>query len=177
MIAYEWVSVTDANRYIGIYYGNSASECNIWYNRIYSWSLGSQYSFWVDNEYVKMNVKEIVESVVADFRDAVAAGFYAAAKDDPTLVPISCLQHIDSIVFYNICLRSHLRTTSENTPVWTFKAEDFKAEWKRAVIYRRELGVFTHRMIAGDMFPENVAEISISGTPSYIKFQSKDRSL
>ena len=127
MIAYEWVSVTDANRYIGAYYSNYASECNIWYNLFFAKTLGSYYPFCVDNEFVKMNIKEIVESVVADFRDAVAAGFYDVAKDDPTLVPISCLQHIDSIVFYNICLRSHLRSTSTNTPVWVFAAEDFKA--------------------------------------------------
>ena len=177
MIAYEWVSITAANRYMGAHYGNMAPGANIWRSMIQLNSWTSYYAFLWDDQWLRINMDDIVGSVVADFRDAVAAGFYDVAKDEPTWVPISCVQHIDSIVFYNFCLRIHLHWDVGGTVVWNFVAEGFKSEWKRAVIYRRELGVFTRKMIAGDMFPENIAEVSISGTPSYIGFKSRDRSL
>ncbi|MFZ4780397.1 MAG: hypothetical protein ACOYM3_34015, partial [Terrimicrobiaceae bacterium] len=43
-------------------------------------------------------VTTIITAAVLDFREAYGAAFEEAAKDDTTLVPVSCLTHIDATV-------------------------------------------------------------------------------
>jgi hypothetical protein len=168
MVEYEWISIA-ADRYVG--------------PPSYRLSQKVSSQNWMDKDLfilastANTNAIEIVESVVADFREAVAAQFYDAAKNDPTLVPISCVQYIDAIFYYNICLRLKIWFNGGMANPYAMVAPTIYTEWKRAVLYRRELGVFTKRVIAGNMFPEIIMDNLPSGTPSYFPKPTLRRSL
>jgi hypothetical protein len=169
MIEYEWVSVTNS-RYFG-------PQSYLWSNTANRLGWYDERGFTIGSTTASLNCAEIVESVVADFREAVAAQFYDAAKDDPTLVPLSCLQYIDNIVYYNLCLRLKCYCTQGQQNPFISAASTLYTEWKRAVLYRRELGTFTKRIIAGNMFPEVIMDNLPSGTPLYFPKPKLNRSL
>lgn len=175
MIAYEWTSVS-AFRYIGSLYGTYEPEYNIlWHLIMNHW--GSEWNIHYNPATVMTNTTEIVQSVVADFREAVAAAFYDVAKSDATLVPVSCVPSIDAIVLYNYAMRFSCRAINVYSSEYQFIAPTLYSEWKRAVLYRRELGMYTKRMIAGNMFPEEVIGTEVPGTPFYTEYDSTDRIL
>jgi len=169
MIEYEWVSVTNS-RYFG-------PQSYLWQNTANRLYWYDERGFTFGGTMASFNCAEIVESVVADFREAVAAQFYDAAKDDPTLVPLSCLQYIDNIVYYNMCLRLKCFISQGQQNPFITASSTLYTEWKRSVLYRRELGTFTKRIIAGNMFPEVILDNLPSGTPSYFPKPTLSRSL
>jgi len=174
MIVYQWQSVTAANRYID--WGSADAERRILINNLGA-PWGDAFYFYTNIALTNVNVEDIVLSAVADFREAVCAKFYNVAKNDSTLVPISCIQHIDAIVLYNYVLRFNTWDYTQGYDPFEFMAPKLRDAWKRAVIYRRELATFTKRTIAGNRFPEIVMDNLPSGTPALYSQRTLTRSL
>ena len=124
-----------------------------------------------------LNAGQVVDSAVQDFREAVGATFFDEAKDDPTLVPSSCVVHIDAIVLYVLTLR-HMYCDSRDADLTLYLAEGYKSAWKRATIYRREQAAYLKKWLVGDLFPEEVPAAVSDGIPFYtIKPPTTARSL
>jgi hypothetical protein len=121
------------------------------------------------------NLDDVVLSVVQDFREAVGASFFDEAKDAPTLVPASCLVHIDAIVIYTILLQ-HLFVDFSNA-VYVYMYETYKPAWKRATIYRREQAAYLKRWLVGDLFPDQEVPATSDGVPFYTLSDPNKRSL
>jgi hypothetical protein len=118
-------------------------------------------------------VTTIITAAVLDFREAYGAAFEEAAKDDTTLVPVSCLTHIDATVWYNICAAYGLYTLKPDGVTRYQLTDYFEPAWKEASIYRRAIAI-TRRT-----YREEISEVvSASGTPVYIpRIERSERSL
>jgi hypothetical protein len=131
---------------------------------------------WMHATHQGLNLSDIVSSVVQDFREAVGASFFDEAKDDPTLVPLSCVVHVDAIVIYTAML-NHSFVDASNSSLFVYMAEARKPAWKRARIYRREQAAYLKRWLVGDLFPDQEFPATSDGVPFYTLSDPNKRSL
>jgi hypothetical protein len=118
----------------------------------------------------------LTQSIVQDFREAVGASLYDEAKDDPTLVPIGCLIHIDAIFWYTFFVETGwCELDGGGNPV-RMLYPDYKAARMRASIYRRELGDYLKKQLVGEVFPQELPPVAPS-VPFYTNARTSERSL
>ena len=116
---------------------------------------------WWENKGEK--IAEIIKAAVLDFREAYGAAFEEEAKDNPILVPTSCLAYIDATIQYNISLRFDLYNLNDDG-VTRYQVKDyFQSAWKDASVYRRHIAT-TRKRYREDLN----APLSVEGTPVYI---------
>jgi hypothetical protein len=132
------------------------------------WWNGFALNQWVDGGWWENKgdkIAEIIRGAVLDFREAYGAALEEDAKDDPTLVPTSCLAYIDATVQYNLCLRFDLYNLMADN-VTRYQVKDyFEKAWKEASIYRRHIA--TMRKAYRDEVKANAA-VTVEGTPFYL---------
>jgi hypothetical protein len=174
---YNWTAVT-ASRYLD--YGALSGNVDAWpiFNRIlrYGSNQGPTDQVFSYAIHTAINLEDVVLSVVQDVREAVGASFFDESKDDPTLVPASCVMHIDAIVIYTLMLR-HLVVDFTNTALFVYMYETYKPAWKRATIYRREQAAYLKRWLVGDLFPDQEVPATSDGVPFYTLTDPIERSL
>ena len=175
---YNWTSVTSARYYTAAAYANPLPETWPLFNRMlrYGSTQGPSDQVFQYATHLATNLDDVVLSVVQDFREAVGASFFDEAKDDPTLVPASCIVHIDAIVIYTIMLQ-HLFVDFINTELFVYMYETYKPAWKRATIYRREQAAYLKRWLVGDLFPDQEVPATSDGVPFYTLSDPNKRSL
>jgi hypothetical protein len=175
---YNWTSVTSARYFDATAYGNPLIDAWPLLNRIlrYGSNQGPTDCVFENMVHLPNNLDDVVLSVVQDFREAVGASFFDEAKDDPTLVPASCIVHIDAIVIYTIMLQ-HLFVDFSNTSLFVYLYETCKPAWKRATIYRREQAAYLKRWLVGDLFPDQEVPSASDGVPFYTLSDPIERSL
>jgi hypothetical protein len=166
-MTYSWTSVTLERYWVPV-----GTDPNIerwpFFNRLYraGGTIGppdEMYSYPTQQE---ANISETVSSVIQDFREAVGASFFDESKEDPTLVPASCVVHIDAIVLYTVIHRFMFMDWTDRF-AYRYIDGDYKAAWKRATIYRREQARYLKRWLVGDLFPETVPPEVSDGVPFY----------
>ena len=174
---YNWTAVTSARYFNGtLTYDPLSGECPL-LNRImgYGSNQGPTDDVFIYVGHLIANLDDIVVSVVQDFREAVGASFFDEAKDDPTLVPASCIIHIDAIVAYTLTLRHRFVDYSGMPYIYLYEA--YKPAWKRARIYRREQAAYLKRWLVGDLFPDQEVPATSDGVPFYTLSDPIERSL
>jgi len=162
MMSYEWVSVTE-QRYIDAFRAN--------YAYFQTGTLIHQYQYVDDSPVFRQIWPYLVQSIVQDFREAVGAQLYDEAKDDPTLIPSSCLIHVDAMFWFHFLLETG-RISLGGVPL----APGFKDARRRAVIFRREQSEYLKRSLVGEVFPEELPG-EAPKTPYYTKTKANPRSL
>ena len=118
-------------------------------------------------------INEIITAAVLDFREAYGAAFEDGAKDNTTLVPVSCLAYIDATVWYNLSASYGLYVLKPDGVSKYYLTDYFESAWKEASIYRRAIAVSRRR------YREEISEVvSANGTPVYIpRIERSERSL
>jgi hypothetical protein len=106
---------------------------------------------------------EIITSAVLDFREAYGAAFDDYAKNDTSLVPISCLTYLDATVWYNISAVYGLYTFKPDGVTKVYLTDYFEAAWKDAAVYRRAIAI-TRRQYREEIN----AVVNAEGKPCYI---------
>lgn len=117
-------------------------------------------------------ISEIITAAVLDFREAYGAAFEEQAKNDTTLVPISCLAYIDATVWYNLCASYGLYTLKPDGVTRYYLTDYFEPAWKDASVYRRAIAN-SRRTYREELDAIKTAE----GTPVYIPKTERSRSL
>jgi hypothetical protein len=108
-------------------------------------------------------ISEIIAFAVFDFREAYGAAFDDGAKNDGTLVPISCLTYVDATVFYNLSAAYGLYSLKADGVTKEYLTDYFESAWKDAAVYRRAIAL-TRRQ-----YRDELGAITTSaGTPLYI---------
>jgi hypothetical protein len=108
-------------------------------------------------------ISEIIAFAVFDFREAYGAAFDDVAKNDGTLVPISCLTYVDATVFYNLSAAYGLYSLKADGVTKEYLTDYFEPAWKDAAVYRRAIAL-TRRQ-----YREELGVITTAaGTPRYI---------
>jgi hypothetical protein len=108
-------------------------------------------------------ISAIIAAAVFDFREAYGAAFDDAAKNDGTLVPISCLTYVDATVFYNISAAYGLYSLKADGVTKEYLTDYFEPAWKDAAVYRRAIA------IARRQYREEInTVINAEGKPFYI---------
>ena len=177
-MSYDWTVVTSARYYDVAAFSDPLLETWPLLNRILrsGSNQGSIDRVFNTETHLMTNLNDVVLSVVQDFREAVGASFFDEAKDDPTLVPASCVVHIDAIVIYTILLQ-HLFADFSDTTLFVYMWPSYKSAWKRATIYRREQAAYLKRWLVGDLFPEHEVPVTSDGVPFYTLSDPSKRSL
>jgi len=116
---------------------------------------------WWENKGEK--IAEIIKAAVLDFREAYGAAFEEVAKNNPNLVPTSCLAYIDATIQYNICLRFDLYNLRDDGITRDPVKDYFQSAWKDASVYRRHIAS-TRKRYREDLN----APLTVDGTPTYI---------
>jgi hypothetical protein len=108
-------------------------------------------------------ISEIIAFAVFDFREAYGAAFDDVAKNDGTLVPISCLTYVDATVFYNLSAAYGLYSLKADGVTKEYLTDYFEPAWKDAAVYRRAIA------IARRQYREEInTVINAEGKPCYI---------
>jgi len=110
----------------------------------------------------EVKIREVIGSAVYDFREAYGAAFDDVAKNNPSLVPISCLPYIDATVWYNLSAAYALYTLKPDGVTRTYLTEYFEPAWKEAAVYRRAIAL-TRRQYRDEIN----AIVDAEGTPVY----------
>ena len=90
-------------------------------------SLATAYAAWLTAELRAERLGLIASGVVADFRKAVAADADATGKLDGDSVPVACLRHVASVVWYTLAQEMGSDT------------EPYRSAWQDSEIYLRRL--------------------------------------
>jgi hypothetical protein len=118
-------------------------------------------------------ISAIIAAAVFDFREAYGAAFDDAAKNDGTLVPISCLTYVDATVFYNISAAYALYSLKADGVTKEYLTDYFEPAWKDAAVYRRAIAL-TRRQYRDEIN----AIVNAEGKPLYIsKTERSSRTL
>jgi hypothetical protein len=108
-------------------------------------------------------ISEVINAAVLDFREAYGAAFDDVAKNDLSLVPISCLPYIDATVWYNLSAAYGLYTLKPDGVTRVYLTDYFEPAWKDAAVYRRAIA------IARRQYREEInAIVNAEGKPCYI---------
>jgi hypothetical protein len=108
-------------------------------------------------------ISEVINAAVLDFREAYGAAFDDVAKNDLSLVPISCLPYIDATVWYNLSAAYGLYTLKPDGVTRVYLTDYFEPAWKDAAVYRRAIA------IARRQYREEInTVINAEGKPCYI---------
>ena len=176
-MTYSWVSITMDRYWVG-----SLPDPNVeawpFFNRImrYGSTKGPTDRVFENAVHTIPNLGQVVSCVVQDFREAVGASFYDAGKDDPTLVPSSCVVHVDAVVIHEIFKRHRFVDFTDGN-AYVYMANAYNAAWKRATIYRREQAAYLKRWLVGDLFPDQEVPATSDGVPFYTLSDPIERSL
>lgn len=108
-------------------------------------------------------ISEIIAFAVFDFREAYGAAFDDGAKNDGTLVPISCLTYVDATVFYNLSAAYGLYSLKADGVTKEYLTDYFESAWKDAAVYRRAIAL-TRRQYRDEI---NTV-VNAEGKPCYI---------
>lgn len=175
---YNWTAVTPGRYYDAAAFNDPVTERWPVFNRImrYGSNQGPTDRVFENATHLMTNLNDVVYSVVQDFREAVGASFFDEAKDDPSLVPASCVIHIDAIVIYTIILK-HLFIDLSDPNLFVYLWPSYKSAWKRATIFRREQAAYLKRWLVGDLFPDQEVPATGEGAPFYTLSAPAGRSL
>ena len=136
---------------------------------------------WASEAYRNALITETVASYVEAARVAFNAGTVNEAKDDPTLVPVSCKMYLDSAIIYTLANRCNLylilpysnADSMVNTGTKTYLSGMFREDWLDAMVYLRSI----RALYQTEYSVEQGAVESTTGTPVYIGRVPKARSL
>ena len=175
----EWFSYTPARHNCTIamgMIGNSPPEPHLMSHR-----ASSDDPTWANADVRTAFIAETVASYVEAARVAFNAGTFEEAKDDPTLVPVSCKTYLDFAIMYTLASRFNLYIVLPNsvtdsmnhTGTKTFLANMFSDDWFDATVYLRSI----RALYKTEYTVEQGAVESTTGTPVFLGRVPKARSL
>lgn len=170
----EWFSYTAARHICAIDWNwppsSSPAEAHLLTHRALS-----DDPMWANEIYRTAIITEIVAGYVESARVAFNAGTVEEAKDDATLVPVSCKMYLDAAITYTLATRCllFLNLPYGSTTTKTYLSSMFHEDWLDAMVYLRSI----RALYQTEYDVEAGAVESTTGTPVYIGRVPKARSI
>ena len=176
----QWFSYTAARHICGIDWNYPPSNSNPEVHLISHRALSDD-ALWANEGYRNMVISESVAGLVEAARIAFNADTVAEAKDDPSLVPLSCLTYLDGAVIYTMAMRGFLYIVlpmsnsdyQQGLGTKTYLKDLYYEEWLDCMVYLRAI-----RDLHRTEYKVEPGQVeSSSGTPAYLGRIPKARSL
>ena len=175
----EWFSYTPARHNCTIamgMVGNSAPEPHLLSHR-----ASSDDPAWANADLRTAFIAETVAGYVEAARVAFNAGTVEVARDDATLVPVSCKMYLDYAITYTlaerfklyIVLANNISESMGHTGTKTYLASMLSEDWFDATVYLRSI----RALYKTEYVVEQGAVEATTGTPVFIGRVPKARSL